>query len=229
MFVIIILIAQAGAQDTKRDETALIEASTELSTAMQSVNQAILQKRLANDFIMVHASGAIDTRDRFIAYLQSGASTPRSQVTSYDRVIRPISAGAFLMTETTNLREGTRSRWFTTTSVWRKTSVEWQAVYGHRALIAEGIVETDESLTRYMRITGRYKTSDGREFSLVKQGPRLLVYGPRWPERQDMLVPQGELEFALTYYRLKFSATETLISATATSNGRVLWKAEKLP
>ena len=41
---------------------------------MQSRDEAILRKRLAEDFIMVHGNGgAIDTRDRFIAYIQSGA------------------------------------------------------------------------------------------------------------------------------------------------------------
>jgi hypothetical protein len=163
---------------------------------MQSRDEATLRRRLADDFIMVHSNGAaIDTRDRFIAFLKSGGgSTPRSQVTRYDTVIRPISSGVVLITETVNLREGTRSRWFTNTSVWRKVSGDWQVVYGHRAAIAEGIVETDESLSGYGRITGNYETSDGRKFSIAKQGKRLLIAGPAFPERQDTLVPQGALE-----------------------------------
>jgi hypothetical protein len=75
---------------------------------MQSRDEATLRRRLADDFIMVHSNGAaIDTRDRFIAFLKSGGgSTPRSQVTRYDTVIRPISSGVVLITETVNLREG---------------------------------------------------------------------------------------------------------------------------
>ncbi len=138
---------------------------------MQSNDEATLRRRLADDFIMVHSNGAsIDTRDRFIAFLKSGGSTARSQVTTYDTVVRPISTGVVLVTDTLNLRQGAKSRWFTSTSVWRNTSGDWQVVYGHRALIAEGIVETDEILSSYKRISGRYKTSDGREFQLHSRG-----------------------------------------------------------
>ncbi len=55
------------------------------------------------------------------------------------------------------------------------------------------------------------------------------MYVPRSLERQDVLVPQGGLEFAVASYRLKFSADEAPVSAVATSNGRVVWKALKLP
>jgi ketosteroid isomerase-like protein len=230
VFAVTMLVGQVGAQQTREDEAALIKASNEVWNAMQSRDEATLRRRLAEDFIMVHTNGAaIDTRDRFLSFLKSGSSTPRSQVTTYDTVVRPISPGVVLMTETANLREGTISRWFTATSVWRNKSGDWQVVYGHRALIAEGIVETDESVAAYNRITGRYKTSDGREISVVKQGARLLMRGPRAPEREDVMVPQGNLEFAVTFYRLAFSADGTPVSATATSNGRVLWKAVKQP
>jgi hypothetical protein len=155
LFAIIVLIAQAGAQGTKPDEAALMKAASEVWNAMQSRDEATLRRRLADDFIMVHTNGAaIDTRDRFIAFLKSGGSTPRSQVTRYDTVTRPISPGVVLVTETTNLREGTSSRWFTATSVSRNTSDDWQVVYAHRALIAEGIIETDESLASYTGSAG---------------------------------------------------------------------------
>ena len=227
------LVAQVAAQDTKPDEAALIKASSEVWNAIQSRDEETLRRRLADDFIMIHTSGAaIDTRDRFIAFLKGGGRrTPRSPVTRYDTVVRPISSGVALITETANHMEGTLSRWFTATSLWRNTSGNWQVVYAHSALIAEGIVETEESLAGYGRITGDYKTSDGRKFSIAKQGTRLLIAGPQFLERLDVLVPQGGFEFAVTpFYRLKFSVDETPISATAVSRGStVLWTAKKLP
>ena len=105
---------------------------------------------------MVHTSGAaIALRERFISFLQRGGGTiPTSERTRYDRVIRVISAGVVLMTETMRLRQGSRSRWYTATSVWRNRSDEWQVVYGHNALMSEGTLETPELLKSYEGITG---------------------------------------------------------------------------
>src|SRR4051794_27661264 len=121
LFAVIVLVAKVAAQDTKPDEAVLIKASSEVWNAMQSRHEETLRRRLADDFIMIHGTGAIDTRDRFIAFLKTGARTPRSEVAIYDTVVRPISSGVALITETVKLREGTRSRWYTATSLWRNT------------------------------------------------------------------------------------------------------------
>jgi len=227
-----VVAARACAQDEaldRKSESALIAAAEEVQKAILSSDESILRKRFAADFIMVHGgTGTIESRDRFISFLQSGGRTPPgSDMTIYDRVIRLISTGIVLMTETLNLRQGGRSRWYTVSSIWRKQSEYWQVVYGQRTLIGEGISPSVESLESYRRIAGHYKTSDGREFSVSAQRDRLLMFGPRSMERQDVLIPQGGFEFQVTFYRLKFHVEDTQISATALSNQAVLWTATK--
>jgi hypothetical protein len=69
------------AQDARLDhksESALIAAADEVQKAVQSSDESTLRKRLADDFIMVHAVGAgIESRESFISFLlNSGGKVP---------------------------------------------------------------------------------------------------------------------------------------------------------
>jgi hypothetical protein len=71
-----LVIAIASAQTGKLDrasESALIAANEELLKAIQTRDEGMLRKRLADDFILVHhTGGARESREGFIAQTLRG-------------------------------------------------------------------------------------------------------------------------------------------------------------
>jgi hypothetical protein len=229
ILAIVIFVRSGASAEDSFNQPALIAAMEEVEKALRSRDEPTLRKRLAEDFVMVHTAGAArDTRDRFIhSLIKYGRQGSDVRTTTYDREIRLLSPGLALVLSTEEDRAGDKSRWFTHTSIWRDKSGYWQVIYGHRALIGEGKPQTPESLAGFRSLTGRYKTSDGREFAVSINGDRLMMSGPRHIEQHNVLIPQGGLEFLATGYRLEFSVEGTQPSATAVQNGKIVWTATK--
>src|SRR5262249_51096777 len=158
-------------------------------------DEATLRKRLADDFVIVHnTGGSPESREGFIVLTlrgQASIAVEGAKMTRYDRSIRLLGTDIAIINETVNLQQGTRSRWRTDGSVWRRRSGTWQEVYHQGTPIGEGIVETAEDRANYPKLAGQYKTSDGRAFSVRADESRLLMFGPRSLERQDLLITQG--------------------------------------
>ncbi len=148
-------------------------------------------------------------------------------MTRYDRSIRLVGPDIALINETVDLQQGNRSRWRTDGSIWRRRSGMWQEVYHQGTPIGEGIAETAEDRANYQKLAGQYKTSDGRTFSIRTEEGRLLVFGPRSADLQQIAIPQGNLEYQVAGYRLKFSLDRGKISAAAMQSGKVIWTASR--
>src|SRR5581483_3993506 len=230
-----LVIAIASAQTGKLDrasESALIAANEELLKAIQDRNESVLRKRLADDFVLVHNSGgARESREAFIAQTLRGQNPYTVQgvyVTRYDRSVRVVGTDSAIINDNVNLRQGTRSRWVSDGTVWRRRSDTWQAVYHQGTPIGEGIIETAEDRANYPKLAGQYKTSDGRTFSVRAEERRLLMFGPRSLERQDILIPQGGLEYQVgSFGTIKFTLDGNNVSATALQNGKAVWTATR--
>jgi hypothetical protein len=138
-----------------------------------------------------------------------------------------VGTDTALINENFNLQQGTRSRWLSDGTVWRRRSDTWQAVYHQGTPIGEGIIEAAEDRANYPKLAGQYKTSDGRAFSVHAEENRLLMFGPRSLETQAILIPQGWLEYQVAGYRIKFSLDGGKVSATAIQNGKVVWTANR--
>jgi hypothetical protein len=228
------LIAMAWAQSGTLDrasESALNLAAAELLRAIQTRDEATLRKRLADDFVLVHnTGGSRESREGFIVQVVRGQSSfgaADAQITTYDRSVRLLGTDIVIINETVNLQQGTRSLWRTQGMLWRKRSGIWQQVYHQGTPIGEGIVESAEDRANYTKLAGKYKTSDGRAFSIQAEKSRLLMFGPRSTERQDILIPQGRLEYQIARYRLKFSLQGDQVSATAVQSGKTIWTATR--
>lgn len=234
MCLLELVVAIAGAQNGMPDrasETALIGPMDELGNAIVTRNESILRKRLADDFIIVHnTGGAIQSRDGFIASVLTGQASfaaEGAQITTYDRSIRLVGTDIALINETVRLQQGTRCRWRTQGMIWRKQSGTWQQIYHQGTPIGEGINDTAEDRAKYSKLAGQYKTSDGRVFTVRAEESRLLMFGPRSVDVQQIIVPQGNLEYQVAGYRINFSLEGDKTSATAIQNGKVIWTADR--
>jgi hypothetical protein len=232
LFELIVAIAWAQNGSLSRpSETALIAAKDELQKAIVTRNEATLRKRLSEDFVIVHnTGGAIQSRDGFIASILSGQASHAAdgaKITAYDRSIRFVGADVALINETVNLQQGTQSRWRMQGALWRKQSGTWQQIYHQGTPIGEGINDTAEDRAKYSRLAGQYKTSDERAFTIRAEESRLLMFGPRHVDVQQIIVPQGSLEYQVAGYRIKFYLEGGKTSATAIQNGKVIWTADR--
>jgi ketosteroid isomerase-like protein len=213
-----------------------------MAKALQSRDQSALHRLLAPDFVFIHpSSGAREPLALFLARVLNG-QTPFSSglIEKYDVDVKLIGDSGAILTETVNLQNGGRSRWYTFTSIWRKGSDVWQVVQHHSTTIGDGVVETPELLASYNRIAGEYRRSDGGRWnggpslglSIRKDGKRLLMFGLFGQrDRLDPVLPQGGLEFEISRFRVKFSldGTGTATSITATEDGKVSWTATRVP
>jgi hypothetical protein len=230
-----LVIAIASAQKETLDrapESALLAANEELLKAIQTRDEGMLRKRLADDFVLVHhVGGARESREGFIAQTLRGQNpfaVEGVRITIYDRSIRVVGTDTALINENFNLQQGTRSRWLSDSTLWCRRLDTWQAVYHQGTPIGEGIIETTEDRANYLRLAGQYKTSDGRAFSVHAEERRLLMFGPRSLEKQDILIPQGGLEYQVgSFGSIKFTLDGNNVSATALQNGKAVWTATR--
>jgi len=230
-----LVIAIASAQTGKLDrasESALLAANEELLKAIQTRDEGMLRKLLADDFVLVHhTGGARESREGFIAQTVRGQNPWASEgvrITTYDRSIRAVGTDTALINENFNLQNGTRSQWASDCTVWHRRSDTWQAVYHQGTHIGEGIIETAEDRANYPKLVGKYKTSDGRAFSVRAEERRLLMFGPRSLDIQDILIPQGGLEYQVgSFGAIKFTLDGNNVSATALQNGKAVWTATR--
>jgi len=229
------LVSAIASGQTERldraSESALIAANEELLRAIQTRDEGILRKRLADDFVLVHhVGGARESREGFIAQTLRGQNpfaVEGVQVTTYDRSIRVVGTDTALINENFNLQQGTRSQWLSDATVWRRRSDTWQAVYHQGTPIGEGIIESAEDRAKYPKLAGQYKVSDGRAVSIRAEESRLLMFGPRSMDVQQTIIPQGGLEYQVAGYRIKFSIDGDKVSAAAIQNGRTVWTATR--
>ena len=232
-----LVIAIASAQTGKPDqasESALIAAMEALLKAIQTRDEGMMRKLLAEDYVLIHSKGGgRESRESVIAQTLRGQSSFAGEgvrVTMYDRSIRFVGSDVALFNLNFNLQRGTRSHWRSDGSVWRRRAGTWQEVYHQGTLIGEGIIETAEDRANYPKLAGQYKTSDGRAFSVRAEQQRLLMFGPRSRERQDILIPQGGLEYQVgSFGAITFTLDANGASATAFQNGKAVWTATRVP
>lgn len=136
VYAVGLVIGIASAQTEKLDrasESALIAANEELLKAIQTHDEGMLRKRLADDFVLVHhIGGGRESREGFIAQTLRGQNpfaVEGVRITIYDRSIRVVGTDTALISENSNLQQGTRSRWLADATVWRRRSENWEAVY----------------------------------------------------------------------------------------------------
>jgi hypothetical protein len=244
LWLLPVLGVSSYAQNDTANETtklAVIAASAEVSKALASRDEHTLRKWLAHDFVVIHGSGARESLAAFILRLLKGQDPFSAGITGkYDIDVKLIGNNGAVLTETVNTQVAGRSRWHTSTSVFRKSSDVWQVIHYQSSPFGEGIVETPEVLASYSRIAGEYRRSDGGRWnagptldvSIRLDGKRLLMFGLFGQRtRQDPVIPQGGLEFQVSRFRLKFSldGTGAAQSITATEDGKVMWTATRIP
>ena len=197
LLAIVVSVRSVASAEDSLNQPALIAAMEEVEKALRSRDETTLRKRLAEDFVMVHTTGAArDTRDRFIhSLINYGRHGRDVRTTTYDREIRLLSSGLVLVLSTVEERAGDKSRWLTHTSIWRDKSGYWQVIYGHQAFVNRGagdrVVERvplttiDRLVTEYhlprvtlikMDIKGAtVKALDGARMTIQKYHPRLAI------------------------------------------------------
>src|SRR5215831_4031889 len=104
-----LVIAIASAQTGKLDrasESALITAMEELLKAIQTRDEGMMRKRLADDFLFVHSrGGARESREALIAQTlrgQNPMAVEGVQQTRYDRSILVLGTDTALINENVN-------------------------------------------------------------------------------------------------------------------------------
>ena len=239
LWLVPLLSAHSYAQGNTADspiKRVVIAAETELTRVLQSPDQSALQRLLAPDFVFIHSTG---NREPRVQFLPRVLKNPIGPIDLYDVDVKLIGERGAVVTETANFPNRGRSEWATVTSVWRKSSDEWQVVQHQTTKIGEGIAETPEVLASYDRIVGEYRRSDGGrwnggpslDLSIRKDGKRLLMSG-LFGQRATLapLIPQGGLEFQVGRYRVKFSldGTGKATSMTATEDRTVSWTATRI-
>lgn len=184
--------ASKGGEDKVRAE--LEDVHRQLREAVARRDRAALERLYADEFLLIHTTGDIDTKAEYIAKsLTIDPATARSSSPPLDQVHLDVYRDVAVMTARAKVGE---SRFLWWTWVYVKRDGRWQIARQHGSAIAAAPPQVKLDPAVLDAYVGKYKYTSGTAFTVTSRGGVLVAQSPGRPEVE--LLPESETQFHVT-------------------------------
>jgi ketosteroid isomerase-like protein len=175
------LLLTAAAPEEPAPETRVLAAVTRLREALRSGDRKALDTMIAPGFVMVHATGAVEQRDAFLAALARGATVTRDAMTVEATQVRVHDGRTAVVVQTSRRGAGTDGTELRVrhTSTWIERGGAWVVVAAQSTrlpVLPQGMTVTAAEL---QPLVGTYVEPDATRFTVEREGERLVWRGTR--------------------------------------------------
>jgi len=175
------LLLTAAAPEEATPETRVLSAVTRLRQALESSDRKALDALIAPGFVMVHATGAVEQRDAYLASLARGTVATRGGMTVEGTQVRVHDGRTAVVVQTSHRTagaDGTELR-LRSTSTWIERNGSWVVVAAQSIRLPVLPRGTAVTAAELEPLVGTYVEPDATRFAVEREGERLVWRGTR--------------------------------------------------
>lgn len=219
----------AGATATHADARELAVFEAQLERAYAQRDRTVLERLIRPEFLMVHADGSVDSKERWLVAAAAGAlSLQRAEREIYDEQLRAYGDAA---TRTVRVLfkfapEG-RAVWLRGVIFYVRGAEGWAVAYMQSTLLHEERLVAADTLEQYV---GDYETTLGGRVQVKRDRSELSLQSARG-RYQLFKMPDGD-DFKVT--RTSYVTfgrdpdTGKVMEATFVRDGKEVWRGRRL-
>jgi ketosteroid isomerase-like protein len=234
MLFMALVLAVLGLQAATALELEIAAFQKELFDAMAGRDRAVLERLIAADFVFIHSTGGVDSRQPFIDKAVAGTQSSQTASPEYtDRQVRVFGGHTAIRISRSVRDKGSPSELnLRTLHVYAKGPKGWQWLSGQSTALSSRPKGVTIDTRVYRDYVGVYPINEARTLTVTREGDGLRA---RTDRSNAELVPQSATEFAwfdpdtnldaqLVFVR---DASGRVTHALFMRGGREMWRGTK--